>query len=214
MYKFYLGEFLLPVTPGKLSVKIKGSNKTITLANDGEVSFLRYPGLTEYSFEALLPMFPLGVTRSEYHRPDYYLSILESYKTSRAPFSFKVLRVSPSGEVLFDTNARVSLEDYDISESAKNGLDLSVSVNLKQYRDFGTKLVTVIGSDVTVSQSRQEDNAPTGGTTYTVKSGDNLWSIAKTHYGNGTYYKKIYEANKDKITNPNRIYAGQELVLP
>ena len=52
------------------------------------------------------------------------------------------------------------------------------------------------------------------GKTYTVKSGDCLWKIAKQFYGNGAQYTKIYNANTDKIKNPNLIYPGQVLTIP
>lgn len=53
------------------------------------------------------------------------------------------------------------------------------------------------------------------GQTYTVKSGDNLWNIAKQYYGSGAMYTKIYEANKDLIGgNPNLIFPGQQLIIP
>ena len=50
--------------------------------------------------------------------------------------------------------------------------------------------------------------------TYTVKKGDSLWNIAKKYYGKGSEYTKIYNANKDKIKNPNSIYPGQVLTIP
>ena len=50
--------------------------------------------------------------------------------------------------------------------------------------------------------------------TYTVKSGDCLWNIAKKFYGNGSQYTKIYNANRSKIKNPNLIYPGQVLAIP
>lgn len=50
--------------------------------------------------------------------------------------------------------------------------------------------------------------------TYTVKHGDTLWSIAQHFYGSGSQWPKIYNANKNKIKNPNLIYAGQVLVIP
>jgi nucleoid-associated protein YgaU len=53
-----------------------------------------------------------------------------------------------------------------------------------------------------------------GGRTYTVKSGDTLWKIAQEMYGNGSRYMKIFEANTDKLENPDRIFPGQELVIP
>ncbi|WP_010096665.1 5'-nucleotidase C-terminal domain-containing protein [Ornithinibacillus scapharcae] len=53
---------------------------------------------------------------------------------------------------------------------------------------------------------------------YIVKAGDSLWTIAKDIYGKGIEWKKIYEANKKSnggvISNPNRIYIGQYLLLP
>ena len=57
--------------------------------------------------------------------------------------------------------------------------------------------------------------AASGGTTYTVKKGDNLWTLAKKFYGSGADYTKIYEANKDTIgKNPNLIYPGQTFTIP
>lgn len=49
---------------------------------------------------------------------------------------------------------------------------------------------------------------------HTVKKGDCLWNIAKKYYGSGASYKKIYEANKSKIKNPNLIYPGQVFLIP
>jgi len=53
-----------------------------------------------------------------------------------------------------------------------------------------------------------------GNTTYTVQSGDTLWSIAKKHYGEGSKYMEIFEANKGLLKDPDHIYPGQELVIP
>lgn len=49
---------------------------------------------------------------------------------------------------------------------------------------------------------------------YVVKKGDSLWKIAKEMLGDGARYNEIFEANKDNIKNPNRIYVGQALVIP
>jgi hypothetical protein len=51
-------------------------------------------------------------------------------------------------------------------------------------------------------------------THYTVVSGDNLWNISKHFYGNGVFWTRIYNANRDQISNPNLIYPGQVFVIP
>ena len=50
--------------------------------------------------------------------------------------------------------------------------------------------------------------------TYTVKAGDSLSKIAQREYGDAAQWKKIHEANKDQIKNPDLIHPGQVLKLP
>lgn len=217
MYSFFLDGTQLPVTPQKLTVKIKGSNKTFTLVNESDVSFLRLPGLTEISFDAVLPMLGKYSFAAAYQRPDYYLSLLENLMTGRKPFQFIVSRTSPAGKLLYDSNMKVSLEDYTVTEDATKGPDVTAAVTLKQYKSFATKTVQVqkteTATTVKTETPRETSSAPSA-KTYTVKSGDCLWNIAKKYYGNGARYSDIYNANKDKISNPNLIYPGQVLMIP
>jgi len=57
-------------------------------------------------------------------------------------------------------------------------------------------------------------NASTGGRTYKVQPGDTLSKIAKEFYGNANEYNRIFAANRDKLESPDKIQAGQELVIP
>jgi nucleoid-associated protein YgaU len=50
--------------------------------------------------------------------------------------------------------------------------------------------------------------------TYTVQPGDTLSKIAKQFYGNANSYMKIFEANKDQLSDPNKIQVGQVLKIP
>jgi nucleoid-associated protein YgaU len=56
--------------------------------------------------------------------------------------------------------------------------------------------------------------APSAGKTYTVKAGDTLGGIAKEYLGSAGAYMKIFELNKDQLTDPDKINAGQVLHLP
>ena len=49
------------------------------------------------------------------------------------------------------------------------------------------------------------------GTTYTVESGDNLTKIGKKY---GIQWKAIWDANRDTLSDPDKIYPGQELKIP
>jgi LysM repeat protein len=49
---------------------------------------------------------------------------------------------------------------------------------------------------------------------YTVRAGDTLSKIAKDHYGDASQYMKIFDANRDKLSDPNKIQVGQTLVIP
>ena len=213
MYYFYMGSVLLPISPESFSLKVKNANKTLTLINEGEINILRDAGLTELDFKVLIPAVQYSFAKYDdgFKRPSYYLDYFEKLKTSKQPFQFIVSRYMPDGKMLFDTNMRVSLEDYKVDEKSQEGFDLVVSISLKQYKYYGTKIVTVTDGIANVTNQRETGNAPSTGV-YIVKEGDTLWSIAKTVYGDGSMYSAISEANGN-VSN-NAIQEGQELTIP
>lgn len=50
--------------------------------------------------------------------------------------------------------------------------------------------------------------------THPVKSGDTLSGLAKSYYGNAALFPQIFNANRDKLSNPDQIRVGQVLVIP
>lgn len=65
-------------------------------------------------------------------------------------------------------------------------------------------------SDVQSQVSSTADAA----TTYTVVAGDNLTKIAKHFYGNANAWKQVFDANRDQLSDPDRIRVGQVLKIP
>jgi nucleoid-associated protein YgaU len=53
-----------------------------------------------------------------------------------------------------------------------------------------------------------------GARTYTVQPGDSLSKISRQFYGDANKYMKIFEANKDKLSDPDKVRAGMDLVIP
>lgn len=152
-YDFYLNKCLLPVAPEKLQIKINNANETITLINEGEINLLKTPKLTDIEFECLIPQvqYPFAMYSSGFKAASYFLDCFEELKTNKKPFQFIVSRTTAGGKVLFSTNIKVSLEDYKITEQAKDGFDLRVKIKLKQYREYGTKTVKVTTTGTTAA---------------------------------------------------------------
>jgi nucleoid-associated protein YgaU len=77
------------------------------------------------------------------------------------------------------------------------------------------------GSSSTANTGGSPDfsNVQSGGSStatkvYVVKSGDSLSKIAKNEYGNANDWNRIFEANKDILKDPDKIYPGQKLKIP
>lgn len=67
------------------------------------------------------------------------------------------------------------------------------------------------GGDLMLNVNVAGDAAGGGLSTYTVQSGDNLSKIGSKY---GITWQQIYEANRDKINDPDKIFPGQELTIP
>ncbi|MET0655706.1 MAG: LysM peptidoglycan-binding domain-containing protein [Pseudoxanthomonas sp.] len=65
-----------------------------------------------------------------------------------------------------------------------------------------------------VSASVDSTEEIVGERTYTVEKGDTLSKIAKDHLGHASAWKQIFEANRDVLDDPDRIFPGQVLKLP
>ena len=96
------------------------------------------------------------------------------------------------------------------SEEAKNAVWDQIKLVDPNYSD--------LTADITVEAPQQRaaavGGAATGGQTYTVKSGDTLSKISQQVYGSSNEYMRIFYANRDKLSDPDKIQPGQQLVIP
>jgi len=83
-------------------------------------------------------------------------------------------------------------------------------------RDYGQELMAEITyvTDDLAAVAAAAAPAGTQARSYTVKPGDTLSKIAKAHYGDSNQYAKIFEANRDKLKDPDKIFPGQVLTIP
>lgn len=85
------------------------------------------------------------------------------------------------------------------------------------------KLVNPNADDITADiavDARRAMSAAAGsgqaqsGESYTIKSGDTLSKISKQFYGDANEHMRIFYANRDKLSDPDKIQVGQQLVIP
>lgn len=237
-YTFYfkVGQDIMtfPITPEKLTIKVGSKNEVVTLINEGDINILKSPSLIEVEFDARFPMRKYPYSRNPVNFQKYH-DLLKKLKEDKSSFRFIVVRMTPGGKRTWDTNLLVALEDYELNESAEEGDDVIVTFKLKQFKEYGVKVLPKSTKKTTTSTSakpRSTENktnttASQQNQTYTVKKGDCLWNIAKEYYENGAQWKKIYNANKTIIENTAKkyrkgkgssnghwIYPGTKLTIP
>jgi nucleoid-associated protein YgaU len=87
---------------------------------------------------------------------------------------------------------------------------------IKTVPTWSQEIVADIQATNKATAAEQTEGKPTAAreTTYTVKPGDTLSKIAKEHLGNANAYMDIFNANRDQLSDPDKIQPGQVLKLP
>jgi nucleoid-associated protein YgaU len=136
----------------------------------------------------------------------------------------KAEATQPEGSPAPDTPDKAALEQ-EIKDLGLDVRDLKLEVEGDKVKVAGTapdqatkeKLVLALGNVAgvaAVEESVTTQAAEAEAVMHTVKKGDTLWAIAKAHYGEGSKYHAIFEANRPMLKDPDKIYPGQTLRVP
>lgn len=198
-----------PVLPETFEVSFGNTNKTVDISGLGEIVILQDRAAIEVSWDSFFPAakFP-GVQVDSLTPPKTLLKTLCEWKNS-----YKPAHIILTGT---DVNFFAAIQSIQPSEEGGDPDSIYYKIKLKEYREVKVRQVQVnittkvatVSSQATRTDNRVQEK------TYTVKRGDCLWNIAKALLGSGSRYTEIYNLNKDKIKNPNLIYAGQVLRIP
>ncbi len=100
------------------------------------------------------------------------------------------------------------------TEEAKNRVWDQIKLVDPSYSDLTADITVSAGA----AQRTQTAGASVSGgqsqRTYTVQAGDTLSKISRQFYGNANQYMKIFNANRDRLQDPDRIQPGQQLIIP
>jgi len=118
--------------------------------------------------------------------------------------------LQPGVTVSVDENDKVTLSGQVDSREARQRIIATVA-NIEGVDAGDDQLVILIKN---VDAAPVQETAAPEKQFYQVKSGDTLSKIAKEMYGDANKYPKIFEANKPMLSDPDKIYPGQTLVIP
>jgi hypothetical protein len=143
MYQFYIGPVLLPVTPSALTVDIAGNNKVVTLINAGEINILHDPQLQNIAFDVLLPTratkYPFASYSLGGNEAKAFTEYFRRLQAEKVPFSFIVSKMRPGSSIPVGYEYLLAVIDsYSQKEDASNGLDVLVSLKLREFREYST----------------------------------------------------------------------------
>lgn len=214
MYQMYLiiqnKEISIPVLPETLAIESPGRNETAEILELGEVYLLKNKGLREISWESFFPAYNAPFVTGKWNAPIEIVKAIQEARDSGKPIRFLLLGTN------LDINRQYGIEDFSYEERGGEVGDIYYSISLCEWKDYSPKKIILPPVPSKPAQTTQpvRSGEPAKPRTYTVVRGDSLWKIAKKYYGNGAQYTKIFNANRDKIKNPNLIYPGQVFVIP
>ena len=153
--------------------------------------------------------------RGTWYDPEDYDRILNDWKEKGTELNLLVTG--------YPINTDVYVKEYRSAATGAFG-DIAYEVLFFEARSITVKATK---TETKTTATKEETKRPAEkSTTYTIKSGDTLWGIARKHYGNGAKWNTIYTANKEIIeqtakkygrsssSNGHWIYPGVTLTIP
>jgi LysM repeat protein len=134
-------------------------------------------------------------------------------KYSQAVMTAKQLGMDGSAE---EREGKLHFHGNVKSEDEKNQIWNALKTVPDWQKDVMADIRVTPGAQAAAPRPAAASAAPAAQTakTYTVKSGDTLSGIAKQLLGNSNQYMDIFNANKDQLTDPDKIKPGQVLKIP
>lgn len=195
-------KMVLPVTPplDQINPQFSNNNQIVTMQDIGEVLLPGKKQLISIQFTSHFPSSDRSYCQVKPEAITYYVDTIKRF-------------VEESEKLVVDFENFFSLKCIveSFSPFPADGVgDVKYMLTLKEIVDL--TLTRISMESEYINQTKTYRSEKKSQQVYVVRKGDYLIKIAKKVYGDDSRYKEIAEANG--ITNPNRIYEGQKLVIP
>ena len=213
MYDIYIDRMLIPINPERITISTKNKNETVSLINSSEMNILKTDGLRDISLKIVLPAYryPYINTMQGFNKPWHYLDKLARLKENRKPFQFIIARKYPNGKQYFNTNIKVSLEEYSHEDDVSEGMDIVVNIKLKEYRNPRASKLNLLDDKISGFITMPRPVTKVFDRIVSTEAGEKLWNITRQYTGSVEKMGQIMKLNAlDKITD---YIPGQKLRL-
>lgn len=225
MIKTFINGEQLPINPlEELTLSVDVNNKDYEIVALGDITKIGNRKLIKVNIKSIFTNKGYSFRVLERPKPSiYYVNMIYKLLNEKKP-----VRLIITGDKT-DINMLCSITEFEHTQKFAEEGEYYYTLSLKEYREYKVKRVAIqlpkpkyINIPSVIPQKPkppappppQRPVEPPRQRTHTVRQGDTLWGIARKYYGDGSKYPTIYNANRDKIKNPNLIYPNQVFVIP
>ena len=205
----------LPVIPAEFEKVTSANYESNSVIGLGDISTFGGNGLSQMSLSSFFPAHNYSFNEySELQHPYKLVGQFEDWKNKG-----EAVRL-----ILTGTNINQSMYITNFSYGERDGTgDVYYNMDLIEYRPITIPVINNVTNTQNTSRDNDVSNTNSNNAnnstqkTHKVVKGDSLWAIAQKHYGKGSLYPKIKEANKSKypsLAKNNVIYVNWELIIP
>lgn len=218
--------FQIPVNPESIEIGDGNGSKTYDVIGLGEISVIKSPKLTDFSFSSFFPTKgkrvalldrgiqydPLVVGDYLFDKPEIYVEHILRWMGTKRPIRFVFIGDS------FIINEAVSIESFQWKDVAGSNGDIEYTLNLKKYVFYAAqKAIKVADSNQEItlqkeSPARQDERQASG--TYSLVAGDSLWKVAQKIYNDGARWKEIQQYNNIADSQLKSLPIGMVIKIP
>ena len=189
-----------PSPPDK-EIRIKGNAKyqKYDIIKQGVFAFPTGPDIRIYEWDGYLwgrARKKMSTIHTKWLDPKSVIKKLENWRDKGTVLN---LIISDGGGI----NVDVTINSFEYKKFGGKG-DYSYSISFYRYRPLKIQTTKDLGIDKKKTSTEKKKQ------TYTIKSGDCLWDIARKFYGSGADWEKIYNANKTTIEKAAKKYGHKD----